>query len=518
MTENPKILLVGINSTYQHTSLGLRYLLANMKKLKHLTEILEFTIQKNCYDIVEGILQKNPTIVGFGIYIWNIELCLEVVRSLKKIAPSIKIVIGGPEVSYEYETQEIFKYTDHLICGEADFQFYELCQQILNPSSSSSPQKVYSSQLPEIKDIQFPYSLYSDEDIKNRTIYVEASRGCPYKCEYCLSSLDKSVRSFDLNFFLKEIQILIDRGARQFKFIDRTFNLSPTFCTQILNFFLLHKDKNLFLHFEMVPDRLPKEIKPLIEQFAPGQVQFEVGIQTLNPQTAANVSRKNDLIKVQENFEYLRTQTGVHTHADLIVGLPGENIESFGLGFDKLLSYGPDEIQVGILKRLKGTPIARHELNFEMIYSDKAPFQILKTKDVSFLEMQTMSRFSKYWDLYNNSGNFKNFMLTFKSLSQKNSGSFFHEFYHFVVFLQARFDKSYGISLDSLFHAAVTYLKDQRSYSHLDACEILQKDYLTAQRTYIPHFLRIEGLDPLKEKKKTEVTQKNLPQRQQKHL
>ena len=165
--------------------------------------------------------------------------------------------------------------------------------------------------MPEIKSIEMPYHLYTEDDIKNRVMYVEASRGCPYKCEYCLSSLDKSVRNFDLTDFLKSIDTLVERGARTFKFVDRTFNLSPTTSTTILKYFLTKIDLGLFLHFEMVPDRLPQEIKDLIIQFPEGSLQFEIGIQTLNPVVAKNISRNNDLVKVRENFKYLNGSSDV---------------------------------------------------------------------------------------------------------------------------------------------------------------------------------------------------------------
>lgn len=524
---NSQITLVAINSTYQHASLGIRYLYANLKELQNFASIKEFTIQKNPLDIVEALLKDQPLIIGFGIYIWNIQIVSQVIISLKKIAPNIKIVIGGPEVSYEYHDQEIFHACDHLICGEADLKFYQLCKRIID--NEANIQKIFHAEIPNIQDITLPYDLYTDEDLKNRFVYVEASRGCPYKCEYCLSSLDKSVRQFNLNDFLSKISILFDRGARQFKFIDRTFNLSPSFCVQILSFFESLKSEDLFLHFEMVPDRLPAEIKPFLEKFKPGQVQFEIGLQTLNPVVAQNVSRKNNLAKVAENFKYLKTHTGIHTHADLIAGLPGEDIESFANGFDQLYSWQPDEIQVGILKRLKGTPIIRHESSFNMIYSSTTPFQILKTNTMSFDEMQLMSRFSKYWDMYNNSGQFNNFMfILFEQRSQFNQ-SYFKTFMQFTLFLQTRFEKNYGISLDNQFHAAVDFLTSQLKMDRNTACKPLLQDYINGNRTYIPHFLRIEGYDPLELKTKKKQSQLNDPvetdkkvqstiQRQNRHL
>ncbi len=504
------ILLCTLNSTYQHASFGLRYLFANLGPLKEKALILEWTIKENPRVIVEKILQHQPRIVGFSVYIWNTETTLQIISVLKKVAPEISIVLGGPEISYETRTQAHLKYCDYVITGEADFSFRNFCENYLIHNIKPSEQ-IIASELPDIKAIQFPYDLYSDDDIKNRVIYVEASRGCPYKCEYCLSSLDKSVRSFDLELFLNEIKTLLDRGARTFKFVDRTFNLSPTSSNRILQFFLEHISLGLFLHFELVPDRLPAEIRELIQKFPEGSLQFEVGIQTLNPAVAANVSRKNDLVKVQQNFQFLNEHTHVHTHADLIAGLPGETLESFASGFDRLAAMKPNEIQVGILKRLKGTPIARHEKTFQMIYSDFSPYQILSTNTMDYQTLQKMNRFAKFWDLYANSGQFKNFMTWFVDQSSRgNEASFFWSFFGFSEFLSERFTETHSLSLASLAEQAWNYLRF-KNVSEETAQEIIVKDYCHGfKRRDLPMFL--------KPQMKVETTAGSRNHRQMQHL
>lgn len=502
------ILLCTLNSTYQHAAFGLRYIYANMGQLQARTEIQEWTIKENPRNIVEQILIKKPTIVGFGVYIWNTEPLFEVCSILKAVAPEVVLVLGGPEISYETESQRLFNLCDYVITGEADFAFKEFCESVLHRNERPS-QKIIRSPLPDINLIQLPYHLYTDEDIKNRIIYVEASRGCPYKCEYCLSSLDKSVRNLNIELFLQNIDQLIQRGARTFKFVDRTFNLSPTLSTQILKYFLTKIDLNLFLHFEMVPDRLPNEIKELIVQFPAGSLQFEVGIQTLNPNVAAHVSRKNDLNKVADNFKFICEHTHVHTHADLIVGLPGESIESFAEGFDRLASMGPDEIQVGILKRLKGTPIIRHEKTFEMVYQAFAPFQILSTSTMSYVTLQRMNRFAKFWDLYANSGEFNHFM---KILKQQN-GSFFWNFMKLVDKLSLKYSETHSISLVSLAEQAWKYLQEDLFFEKEIATEVIIQDYCEgAKKRDRPVFLK----DSNNLIQKTNRSSKNT--RQLKHL
>jgi hypothetical protein len=501
-----KILLSTLNSTYQHASFGLRYLYANLQEFQTQTEICEFTIAQNPRDIVEKILNRKPEIVGFGVYIWNTRQTLEVVQILKKVAPEITIILGGPEVSYETEKQELYQLADYVIKGEAEFLFYEFCKNWklgIKPS-----QKLIAGALPEITKIQFPYSLYTENDLQTRTLYVEASRGCPYKCEYCLSSLDVSVRNFPVKEFLGEMQKLIDKGARTFKFVDRTFNLSPKISTEIMQFFLSHIDKTLFLHFEMVPDRLPDELKVLIEKFPAGSLQFEIGIQTWNPQVAANISRRQNYPKIQENLKYLKEKTTVHSHADLIVGLPGETVESFGIGFNALAALAPDEIQVGMLKRLKGTPIIRHDKAFEMVYGDQPPFQILQTKDISYSEMQVMARFAKYWDLVANSGNFKttvNYLRTRESL--------FETFMSLSSFMHKRHPDSFGISLLNLTESLWIFLKDELHLNENEAKDLIIQDYTVLGQRDLPKFLRDNSAPDSKSKKKA-----TLHSRQDRHL
>ena len=484
------IILSTVNARYMHSSFGLRYLFANMEELQACTEIREYVLGKNAEDLVEDLLAHNPRIVGFGVYIWNNDITLEVCQILKKIRPDIFIVLGGPEVSYETEAQEIYKYCDHVICGEADFAFRDLCREILNTELRSP--KLIKSKLPEIKDIQLPYAYYSNQDVAHRVIYVEASRGCPYKCEYCLSSLDVSVRNFPLESFLQQMQNLLDRGVRQFKFVDRTFNLNPSISNAILQFFLDRIDLGLFLHFELVPDRLPEDLKVLISKFPKGSLQFEIGVQTWNPEVAKNVSRRQNYQKIQENFLFLRQETQVHTHADLIVGLPGETKESFAQGFEALLACEPDEIQVGILKRLKGAPLSRHEKEFQMLYADKSPFQLLQNRDLSYSQMQEFARFAKYWDWVANSGNFPYFTASLIEKGRQDRGAFW-EFWKLSEFLYHELGQTHSV-------ARARLTEKLRSYAELNG--VIWRDGETSNPR-----AAIESSAPKRQQKRLEKSQ-----------
>lgn len=398
------ILLTTLNARYSHASLGLRYLLANMGPLQKRTELVEFTIKQRPIDIAEQLLERNPRIIGLGVYIWNARECEELVAILKEVRPEVVVVLGGPEVSYEQEKQRLVEFADYVIPGQADLEFSRLCKRLL--SGEIPPEKRIEPEPFKLDVLQLPYHHYSDEDLKNRVVYVEASRGCPFKCEFCLSALDKTATPFDLDTFLTEMDSLFQRGLRRFKFVDRTFNLKVEHSIRIMEFFLERMTDELFLHFELVPDRLPDALKSTIQRFPPGSLQFEIGVQSFNPEVQALISRKQDNAKTEANLRWLRNESHAHLHADLIIGLPGEDTASFAAGFDRLVAMNPHEIQVGILKRLRGAPITRHSKAFAMRYQPAPPYNVLSTSHIDFSEMQRLARFSRYWDLIANAGRF----------------------------------------------------------------------------------------------------------------
>jgi len=446
----PAIVLATLTAKYIHAAFGLRYLLANLGDLREQAVIAEFDINQRPLEIVERLLAHDPRIIGLGIYIWNVTLTTEVVALLKRLRPDVKIVIGGPEVSHECDQQEIVRLVNHTITGEADVKFAEVCRALL---ADEPMPKIISAELPQPAALALPYELYTDHDLAHRVLYVEASRGCPFTCEFCLSSLDVPVRAFPLEPFLAAMDRLLQRGARQFKFVDRTFNLHLPTARAILQFFLDRWTDGLFVHFEMVPDRLPPELRELIAKFPSGALQFEVGIQTFDDATSKHISRRQNLARLEDNFRYLRAATGVHIHADLIAGLPGEDLASFGRGFDRLVALAPQEIQVGILKRLRGTPIARHDAEFAMLYAPQPPYEILRTRDISFVDMQRMRRFARYWDLVANSGRFaRTLPLLWREASP------FDRFLRFADWLHARLRRTHEIALATLAEALEVFL------------------------------------------------------------
>jgi hypothetical protein len=398
------IVLTTINARYVHAALGLRYLAANMGELAPRTRIVEFVLGQRASEIVEDLLALNPRIIGIGVYIWNVEECTRVVALLKQVAPHITVILGGPEVSYETDGQRICVLADYVISGWGDVTFPQLVAKIMNGNAPSH--KVIAGAQPPLAEIILPYAQYTDEDIAKRFIYVEASRGCPFKCEFCLSALDKTAWPFELDGFMTELEKLYARGARNFRFVDRTFNLKVAASERILAFFLARMDDNLFMHFELIPDHLPDKLKHTIARFPPGALHFEIGIQTFNPEVQARISRRQDNVQAGKNIRWLREQSNALIHVDLIAGLPGEDLASFGRGFDRLHALKPHEIQVGILKRLRGAPIDRHTETHQLRFNPDPPYNVLATDCISFADMQRVSRFARYWDLVGNAGRF----------------------------------------------------------------------------------------------------------------
>ncbi|HAF95072.1 MAG TPA: B12-binding domain-containing radical SAM protein, partial [Elusimicrobia bacterium] len=399
------IVLATFNARYEHCSFGLRYLMANLGDLASQAEIMEFNLDLRTPEAVEAVLAVKPRIVGIGVYVWNARECLMLVEELKRLRPELIVVLGGPEVSHETSEQEICRAADFVITGEGDLAFAQLCRRLI--SGQVPARGVVAANTPDLGALALPYGLYSDDDIANRVIYTEASRGCTFGCDFCLSSLDTAVRYFPQERLFQEWEKLLARGARRFKFVDRTFNLDIERAAAIMGFFLERYRPGLFLHFEMTPDRLPEELYLLIKKFPAGSLQLELGVQTFNEAAAARINRRQDNAAAERNIIRLRRETGAYIHADLIAGLPGEGLESFAAGFDRLAALGPHEIQVGILKRLRGAPIARHDGQWGMVYSPYPPYELRKNSLLDFVTMQRLRRFARYWDLIANSGIFR---------------------------------------------------------------------------------------------------------------
>ena len=518
----PAIVLATLNAKYIHASLGLRYLLANMGELRPRTVLREFTVASAAREIADALLlelggaapaKDEVQIVGFGVYVWNVRQTTALLRLLKAARPQLKIVLGGPEVSHELAGREIVELADHVVTGWGDLAFAQLCRSLL---AGTPVGKVIAGGTAPLAEVALPYAEYSDGDLAHRLVYVEASRGCPFKCEFCLSALDRSVWAFDLDRLLGELDKLYRRGARRFKFVDRTFNLKTDDALRLLQFFLdrLPDSETLFAHFEVVPDRLPERLKQTIARFPAGVLQFEVGVQSFNEAVQQRISRRQDNARSEANLRWLVEQTSVHVHADLIFGLPGETLASFALGFDRLYALRPHEIQVGQLKRLRGAPIARHTAAYAMIYDDDPPYAVRETGAIDAETMSRLTRFARYWERIANSGRFAS---TLALLLDSGVASPFDAFLALADWLwndcaELR-GKTSGVSPEALVDALFDYLCTRRGLAAARVREALLADYLASGARASPRALA--GMLPRRD---APSARRSLAPRQDRHL
>jgi len=483
-TTQTNILLTTLNARYTHSAVGLRYLFANMGELQSSAAICEFTINDNIQDVAENLLERRPAIIGIGIYIWNALQSAELVATIKQVSPETVIILGGPEVSYA-PLRVNFEAANYMIQGEGDTAFGELCKAVLEGLAPTT--QIIRAAPVDLNAIALPYDYYSDEDVANRYIYVEASRGCPFLCEFCLSSIDEKVRNFDCDRILSALEKLWQRGVRSFKFIDRTFNLNVRIASRLLDFFLDRidtTDQPCFVHFEVIPDHFPEALKERIARFPTASLQLEIGIQTLNLEVARNIHRNLKLAKIEENIRFLETETAAHMHLDLIVGLPGETLESFGDNLNRLCAMTASEIQIGILKKLSGTTLSRHDEAFGMVYADRPPYDILKNNCLSFEDIQGMKRFARFWDLFYNSGNFKQ---TLPLLWP--DGDVFGKFHAFSIWIYGETRSTWKISLERLAELLFNYLLE-KGHDPNALAEPLLADLLKLEGRKIPNFLK----------------------------
>ncbi len=459
----------------------MRYLYANLHELQDRAKIVEFVINENAQSCAEKILTSKPRIIGIATYIWNALDVAELLHVIKKVSPKTIIVLGGPEASHMPHRVN-FDSADYIVQGEGEVAFYELCRDIL--AGNPPKERIIPAKMVDVQSIKLPYMYYNENDIANRHIYVEASRGCPFLCEFCLSSIDEKMRNFDLDILLEEFETLWQRGVRDFKFIDRTFNINMRFANAILDFFL-SKEPPYFAHFEVIPDHFPETLKEKLKLFPAGSLQLEIGIQTLDKEIANNINRPLKLEKIKENIRFLESQTKAHMHLDLIVGLPGETLEGLGKNLDELCSISHSEIQIGILKKLSGTTLNRHDREFGMIYSDIPPYDLLQNDLVTFTQMQEMKRFARFWDLLYNSGNFKATLPLLWS-----DGKVFDNFSALSLWIYEQTASTWKISLDRLAQLLYEYLLHVKKYEAQIIAKPMIEDLLNIKGRKIPSYLK----------------------------
>ena len=464
------IILTAINAKWIHPSLALRLLKANLGFLEDSCEIIEFALRQPLREKIEPLIAARPRVLGVSVSIWNHAATIELLTALREEFPQRHggaeergkpiIVLGGPEVSHLPPDAEIFQYADYVIRGEGETAFKMVCEEILsdknNVSGALRYEKFINADINDLSKIKTAYHLYTDEDLAKKLIYAEASRGCPFNCEFCLSAVESKVREFPLDQFLAEMDILIQRGAKTFKFLDRSFNINIKRSLRIIEFFLEkisasqrlgRNSPNIVVHFEMVPSILPKELREALARFQCGALRLEIGIQTLNEDTASRISRPSNPEKELEAIRLLRKETNAVIHADLIAGLPGESLASFGKGFDRLWDAMNDnaggvsrnEIQLGILKLLPGTPISRHNKEFGMRFNPLPPYEIEENSSISATDMRRIKNMARFWELIVNRG-----------LVKVTEQPVFEKFMAVSDALMAHFGRNWGIDKEEL--------------------------------------------------------------------
>lgn len=490
-----KILLTAINSKYIHSNLAVRYLKAFTKDLDFQGDIKEFSINDRVENILEGIIEEKPDVVAFSCYIWNMEFVNRLAELIKLVDPNIEILYGGPEVSYEGKEFLENHEGEYVIVGEGEKTFREFVLYKLGEGKIEDIKglnykrdgKVFENpKRPEMdmNELVFPYTY--EEDINNKIVYYEASRGCPFKCKYCLSSVMHGVRFLDVERVKKELKYFMERGLKLVKFVDRTFNCNREYTVELLKY-LSEQDTETRFHFEVAADLLTEEQIEILNNAPKGRFQLEVGVQTTNNEVLHNINRYITYENIKEKVLKVAAGKNVMQHLDLIAGLPGEDLESFKKSFNDVHAIRPDEIQLGFLKLLKGSSMREEAEKWGIVYSPYAPYEIIRSKDISYEELLLLKKVEAMVDKYYNSCKFNNVIKFFLNIYEKP----FDFYYDLAMFFEEKgnFKRSIGnveyykILLD--FYLEKIGGEDEGLFK-----EVLKFDYLCFnKKRWLPDFL-----------------------------
>ncbi|GIM46672.1 B12-binding domain-containing radical SAM protein [Collibacillus ludicampi] len=485
-----KIVLATLNAKYIHSSLALRYLRAYARRDFPDIDLCEYTIKDVAINVVADIYKRNPDVVGFSCYIWNIEETIPIIQMLRKIKPDVKIVLGGPEVSYDVKYwMERIPEVDVIVCNEGEKTFHHVLTEFqaeqrleLVPGIAfRHPEKGIVQNLPREKmNLEEIPSPYDDDDLPtlvDRIVYFECSRGCPFSCSYCLSSIETGVRYFPLERTLSELKRLIDAGVKTIKFVDRTFNIHRRYALNVFDF-LIKNHKNTVFQFEITADILkPDVVQFLAENAPPGIFRFEIGVQSTNDLTNAIVQRKQNWEKLTHTVLSIKETGKITQHLDLIAGLPEEDYNSFRKTFNDVFGLEPEELQLGFLKMLRGTGVRLNADKYHYVYMDTAPYEILSNNVLSFDDVIRIKRvedvLEKYWNAHRADR-------TVKYLIDEEFPSAFDFFQEFGDYWEEKGWNRIGHQLHDLFKRLYEFLS-VRGIKNLEVAQGLMKlDYLEA--------------------------------------
>ncbi|MBQ4530019.1 MAG: B12-binding domain-containing radical SAM protein [Lachnospiraceae bacterium] len=411
-----KILLGAINAKYIHSNLAVYSLRANLGQYKDFVTLKEYTINNKREDVIQSIYLEKPEVLALSCYIWNIEFIKGILPDLKRLLPDMDIWLGGPEVSYLPEKfLRENSYVKGILRGEGEVTFRELVSFYVDKNQDLTnicgltyrEEEIFNTGERELLDMDTLVFAYEDlEDFKNRIIYYESSRGCPYSCSYCLSSVDKSVRFRSLELVEKELKFFINNKVPQVKFVDRTFNCSHKHAMGIFKIIEKYDNGITNFHFEISADILNQEELEFLGTLRPGLVQLEIGVQSVNEKTISAIHRKMKFEKLKENVLSIKSHGNIHQHLDLIAGLPFEDYRSFANSFDEVYALRPEQLQLGFLKVLKGAYIYDEQQEYGILYSENPPFEVLKTNWLSYDEIIELKQVEEMVEVYYNSAQF----------------------------------------------------------------------------------------------------------------
>ena len=406
------ILLTAINAKYIHSNPAVYSLRAYAcryggSRYEEEIRIAEYTINQPADEILMDIYVRHPDILCISCYLWNISYVEQLIREIPKILPDTKVWLGGPEVSYNArEMLNVYPGLAGVMCGEGEQIFLELLETY---AAGNEPEEILTAR--EALDLSsIPFIYEHIEDFDNRIVYYESSRGCPFSCSYCLSSIDKCLRFRDPDLVRRELQFFIDHEVPQVKFVDRTFNCRHDHAMAVWSYIKEHDRGITNFHFEVAADLLNDEEIALIRSMRPGLIQLEIGVQSTNPDTVREIRRRMDLAKVEENVAAVREARNIHQHLDLIAGLPYEDYDSFARSFDRVYAMKPDQLQLGFLKVLKGSLMHEKTEEYGLVYQDRPPYEVLSTKWLPYRDVIRLKKIEEMVEVYYNSGQFRNTM------------------------------------------------------------------------------------------------------------
>lgn len=415
-----KIFLTAINAKYIHSNLAVYSLRAYAKVFQEQIEIGEYTINNKVDYILEQIYKAKPDVLCFSCYIWNIGYVEELITEYHKLCPEVPIWVGGPEVSYEVETfLEEHPQVTGVMIGEGERTFQQLCEYYVNQNGtlkelngiaykdSVSGEVIFTQPQEPMNMSDIPFCYDHIENFENRIIYYESSRGCPFNCSYCLSSIDKKLRFRDTELVKKELAFFIEKKVPQVKFVDRTFNCKHDHAMEIWRFVKEHDNGITNFHFEISADLLNEEELALIHDMRPGLIQLEIGVQSTNEPTIREIHRTMKLELLKDIVRKIQSGGNIHEHLDLIAGLPYEDYAAFAKSFDEIYELKPNQLQLGFLKVLKGSYMYGHAAEYEIVYHEKTPYEVMKTKWLSFDDVLKIKQVEEMLEVYYNSGQFE---------------------------------------------------------------------------------------------------------------